>query len=261
MTKHKRIVLKTTLDDHIEVYLSTSTTPSGKPLARHERFTPSYALTYIRLGLGYSAVLIALYTFYLDYILKLDFVDTKTFTTYAVVIYFILNSALTLWIWFGEQSAVFVGSRPSSAPGASQTLKIQSTGPKKKGDPVYALSATWTNSEDAQKVTQCNVLAPFTRFFSADGKCVHAEFEAWLRQEMPLLSTATTVKKESTTTPLKKENMSNGTADAEDVIEVAPNSGHPTPSSVSPMGGRSLSESTELETSTPRKRGRPKKNP
>lgn len=50
---------------------------------------------------------IAAATFYFDY--KLGWEKTKEGTLWAVVIYFILNGALTLWIWGVEKGCVYVG--------------------------------------------------------------------------------------------------------------------------------------------------------
>ena len=66
-------------------------------------------LTDIRLGLGYAAVVIAAATFSLDY--KLGWDKTKDFTLWAVIVYFILNSTLTLWIWAAEKGKIYSGSR------------------------------------------------------------------------------------------------------------------------------------------------------
>lgn len=177
--------LKTTLDDHTPIYLSASNTPSSQPLPRPLRFTPSHRTTYIKLGIGYSAVAIALYTFYLDYVLKKDFADTKAFTTLAVIAYFGLNAALTLWTWFGEKGLIFEGSRTGKSPA---TLQIHSLVPHRKFDPTYRISATWTAKGGRQTTRELTV--PFTRFFAADGLFVPAAYEAWLRKEIPLFQDA-----------------------------------------------------------------------
>lgn len=165
------------------MYLSTSTTPSNAPLPRNQRFTPSHSATYTRIGLGYSAVAIAGYIFYLDYVLKQEFADTKTLTLYAVVAYFVLNSALTLWIWFGERGIVFAGSRAESKK-TTLNLKICSNLPHRKYSPVYRLAVSWRGAGPSEAK---ELEAPFTMFFTSDGYFAPAEFEAWLRQEIPLI--------------------------------------------------------------------------
>jgi len=128
-------------------------------------------------------VAIAVYLFYLDYVKKVEFVNIKSLTTYAVVAYFILNSALTLWTWFGEKGEVFAGSR--FAKGKTTSLKVRSLAPKRKYDPVYRIVATWEAFGDETKEVEKTV--PFTRFFTEDGVFAHAEFEAWLREELPII--------------------------------------------------------------------------
>lgn len=118
--------------------------------------------------------------------------DTKTVTIYAVVAYFILNSALTLWIWFGERGVVFSGSRIESSKtgkNAKMNLRIHSHLPHRKYSPIYRLAASWTTSGSASSGAQAaavEIEAPFTRFFTTDGYFAPAEFEEWLRRELPI---------------------------------------------------------------------------
>ncbi len=87
--------LKNTTDDALPNYLASL------------KFKQSHILTDVRLLLGYTAVLTAAITFYFDY--KLGWDQTKDWTLWAVVVYFLLNGALTLWIWKAEKGNVFVG--------------------------------------------------------------------------------------------------------------------------------------------------------
>ncbi len=87
--------LKNTTDDAIPNYLTSL------------KFKQSHFLTDVRLSLGYAAVVIAAATFYLDY--KFGWDKTKEWTLWAVVAYFILNGALTYWIWGIEKGKVFTG--------------------------------------------------------------------------------------------------------------------------------------------------------
>lgn len=64
----------------------------------------------IRFLLGYSAVAIAGFTFYADRKLGWE-ATTSPWIIAAVVSYFILNSALTFWIWAVEAGEVFSGKR------------------------------------------------------------------------------------------------------------------------------------------------------
>ena len=87
--------LKNTTDDALPNYLNSL------------HFKQSHYLTDVRLALGYSAVIIAGVTFAADY--KLGWDATKVGTLWAVVAYFILNGALTLWIWQVEKGVVYEG--------------------------------------------------------------------------------------------------------------------------------------------------------
>ena len=89
--------LKNSTDDALPNYLTSL------------KFKQSHMLTDIRLGLGYTAVVISAITFYFDY--KLGWEKTKDYTFWAVILYFILNSALTLWIWGVERGVIFNGRR------------------------------------------------------------------------------------------------------------------------------------------------------
>ena len=63
----------------------------------------------MRLYLGFSACLIAAGTFYYDY--KFGFEAAKSVTLVGVVAYFLLNTALTWWIWWIEDGVVYVGEK------------------------------------------------------------------------------------------------------------------------------------------------------
>lgn len=64
-------------------------------------------------------------------------------------------------------------------------LRIRSLAPHRKYDPVYRVVAAWSLAEGGEKVVEKTV--PFTRFFAEDGVFVHAEFETWLCQELPVI--------------------------------------------------------------------------
>lgn len=92
----KQTDLKNTTDDALPNYLNSL------------KFKQSHTLTDVRLALGYAAVLIAGITFYFDF--KLGWDQTKYWTLWAVVVYFLLNGVLTFWIWNVEKGNVFVGN-------------------------------------------------------------------------------------------------------------------------------------------------------
>ena len=87
--------LKNTTDDALPNYLTSL------------KFKQSHFITDVRLSLGYAAVMIAAVTFYFDY--KLGWDKTKDLTLGAVIAYFVLNGALTYWIWGIEKEKIFTG--------------------------------------------------------------------------------------------------------------------------------------------------------
>ena len=93
--------LKNTTDDALPNYLTSL------------KFKQSHALTDVRLALSSTAVIIAAITFYADY--KLGWDATKQGTFWAVIVYFILNGALTFWIWGIEKGKVFNGEGKNGA--------------------------------------------------------------------------------------------------------------------------------------------------
>lgn len=63
----------------------------------------------VRLAIGFTACGIAGLTFYYDWVS--GFEAAKLLTLYAVIAYFILNTALTFWMMFVEGKKVYVGER------------------------------------------------------------------------------------------------------------------------------------------------------
>ena len=92
-----RADLKNTTDDVLPVFLSSL------------RFRQSHLVSDVRLALGYSAVALSAATFLLDRQYGWD--KTKDYTLWAVVVYFVLNTALNGWMTFVEKGQVFVGTR------------------------------------------------------------------------------------------------------------------------------------------------------
>ena len=93
--------MKNTTDDALPNYLNSL------------KFKQSHQLTDVRLALGYSAVVIAAITFAADY--KFGWDATKAGTFWAVLVYFVLNGALTLWIWGVERGIVYSGEHDGLA--------------------------------------------------------------------------------------------------------------------------------------------------
>jgi len=162
--------LKNTTDDALPNYLSSL------------KFKQDHYYTDIRLALGYAAVVIAGVLFYFDWTLGWD--KTKAYTLPAVVIYFILNTAFTYWIWFVEKGSIFVGER--------QGTKIIISTSSDKHIPIYNLTVRITKSKNPASSgwEELKVKAPFTRWFTSDGHFVAKPFQQWLASEVPAIGEA-----------------------------------------------------------------------
>ncbi|KAL8644666.1 MAG: hypothetical protein Q9226_007649, partial [Calogaya cf. arnoldii] len=158
--------LKNTTDDALPNYLTSL------------KFQQSHFIADVRLALGYSAVLIAGVTFYADY--KLGWDATKYWTFWSVIAYFILNGALTYWIWGVEKGKIFTGE-------INDTLvSIASSVTKHK--PIYNLQVRYGKSGKEEQTLK--ISAPFTRWFDSDGYFVATPFQQWLATEIPAIGEA-----------------------------------------------------------------------
>ncbi|KAE8322820.1 signal peptidase complex subunit 2 [Aspergillus sergii] len=165
--------LKSTTDDALAPHLTTLPQPYA--------FTQDHTKTNVRFLLGYSAVVIAAFTFYADR--KLGWEATQsTWVIAAVVSYFILNTLLTYWIWAVEAGEVFRGKRKSG-----EAITIRSSG--KKHSPLYKLRVQYTSS--ANKVLEeKEIETSFTTWFSADGTFHPEPLKKWLASEIQVLRLA-----------------------------------------------------------------------
>ncbi|KAK1541865.1 microsomal signal peptidase 25 kDa subunit [Colletotrichum paranaense] len=162
ITVHNLADLKNTSDDALPNYLNSL------------KFTQSHALTDVRLALGYSAFLIAGACFLWDY--KLGFDSTKYYTAAAVVLYSILNGALTLWIWLKEAGTVYEGTTPSGE-------KVNIATSTKKNVPTYNMKITLTSKNGENKVI--NLSQPFNQWFDSQGRFVAVPFQEILATNIP----------------------------------------------------------------------------
>lgn len=162
--------LKNTTDDALPNYLNSL------------KFKQSHFYTDIRLLLGFAAVSIAAATFYLDYTLGWD--KTKAGTFWAVILYFILNGALTLWIWGVEKGRVYVGDL--------QGVKLQIQSRVEKHNPTYFVSARYCklNNKPDQKWHTIDIQSPFSRWFDEQGHLVALHLQQWLATEIPVIGGA-----------------------------------------------------------------------
>jgi len=143
------------------------------------KFKPNHILTDVRLGLGYSAVIISAVTFYFDYTSTWE--KTKGWTLWAVIAYFILNGALTLWIWGVEKGKVFNGYK--------ENVLISFASRTNKYEPIYRLKVRYTDPSESAAFDWkvLDLEAPFTRWFTADGYFVTENFQEWLSSSIPVL--------------------------------------------------------------------------
>ncbi|RDW60227.1 microsomal signal peptidase subunit [Coleophoma crateriformis] len=146
--------LKNTSDDAIPAYLNSL------------KFKQSHTLSDVRLALGYSAFLICAACFYWDY--KFGFESTKIYTTIAVALYTIINSALTLWIWGVEKGIIYVGTTPNGE-------KIEITTSVKKHVPVYNIVVKTTSKSG--KTKEIKFKREFRKWFDAKGNMVAQPFQ------------------------------------------------------------------------------------
>ncbi|KUI57877.1 Signal peptidase complex subunit SPC2 [Cytospora mali] len=159
--------LKNTSDDAIPNYLNSL------------KFKQSHTLTDVRLGLGYAAFFVSAACFGWDY--QFGFESTKYYTAAAVAVYLLLNTALTLWIWFKEKGIVYVGTAPSG-----ETITIATH--TRKNVPIYNL--TITIAPKSGKPRTIDLSRSFTEWFDAAGHFVVTPFQMMLASTVPAIGNA-----------------------------------------------------------------------
>ncbi|EPS38596.1 hypothetical protein H072_7709 [Dactylellina haptotyla CBS 200.50] len=158
--------LKNTTDDAVAAYLKTKS------------FNQSHTLTDVRLALSTAACILAGGTFYLDY--TQGFEKTKTFTLYACVAYFTINTALTAWMYLFEGSTIYVGSHKTQPVSLTITSKVN------KHDPTYHLNIIQSQTLDGRKVVRVReVKNAFMDWIDEKGFFVKKPFETWLGASVP----------------------------------------------------------------------------
>ncbi|EHY59464.1 signal peptidase complex subunit spc2 [Exophiala dermatitidis] len=174
--------LKNATDDSLAPYLTT--------LPKPYTFTQQHTKTDVHLLLGYTAVLIAAVLFYADY--KLGWAATKAYTGPACVAYFVLNGALTYWIWAVEAGTVFVGIREGG-----QKLTLKSSTQKYK--PIYKLKVTY-EAPSGKRWEDKEMQGSFTQWFNTHGYLQKKELYAWLAGNIEVIGLAETEKEMQTKT-------------------------------------------------------------
>ncbi|KAJ5232966.1 hypothetical protein N7468_005922 [Penicillium chermesinum] len=165
--------LKSTSDDALAPYLTNLPAPYT--------FTPDYTKSNIRFVLGYTAVAIAAFTFYADRKLGWE-ATTSPWIIAAVGSYFILNTALTFWIWAVEAGEVFHGKRKTG-----ETITISSS--VNKNSLPYKLHIVY-KAPSGKVLQDKRIEAPFTNWFSADGVFHPEPYRSWLASEIDVLRLA-----------------------------------------------------------------------
>ncbi|KAJ2957106.1 hypothetical protein NQ176_g11272 [Zarea fungicola] len=159
--------LKNTSDDAIPNYLNSL------------KFRQSYFLQDVRLALGYSAFAVAALCFLWDY--KLGWDSTKHFTAAAVVLYMILNAALTLWMSQKEKNVIYQGTAPGG-----EDITISST--TKKNVPIYNLHINVQSKKGSHKAEQKHdISAPFSEWFDEVGYFVATPFQELLASHVAVI--------------------------------------------------------------------------
>ncbi|CAG7562898.1 unnamed protein product [Fusarium equiseti] len=156
--------LKNTSNDAIPNYLNSL------------KFEQSHRLTDVRLALGFSAFGIAAACFAWDY--KLGHEATKHYTAAAVILYTLINTAMTLWIMFKEKDTIYEGASPSGE-------KVSIASSTKKNVPIYNLTVTVTDKNSKSNVYK--VSKPFSDWFDETGQFVAVPFQSMLANAVPVI--------------------------------------------------------------------------
>ncbi|KAH8150409.1 uncharacterized protein LAJ45_05620 [Morchella importuna] len=157
--------LKNTTDDMIAPYL--------KSLG----YKQNHTLTDVRLVIGFAACAIAGVTFYYDW--TAGFEAVKGGTLYAVIAYFILNTALTFWIWLVEGGTIYVGEKDG--------VKITISTHTEKHSPIYHMKITSVLPGTSGPHT-VEEKSSFTNWFDEKGYFVAKPFKAFLQDSIPSLA-------------------------------------------------------------------------
>ncbi|KAE8442663.1 hypothetical protein EG329_002961 [Mollisiaceae sp. DMI_Dod_QoI] len=166
---HSLADLKNTSDDAIPNYLNSL------------GFKQSHTLSDTRLALGYSAFAICAATFYWDY--QFGFDSTKYYTAAAVLLYSVLNGALTFWIWAVEKGTIYVGTNKNGD-------KIQVATKTEKHIPIYNIMiTTWSKSNPGVPNT-IKLKKPFTQWFDKQGHFVVLPFQQMFASSVPVIGQA-----------------------------------------------------------------------
>ncbi|RPA87127.1 hypothetical protein BJ508DRAFT_96214 [Ascobolus immersus RN42] len=163
-------------DNKVPIYsvpdLKNATDDAIAPIFTSLGYTEDHTLTDVRLGLGFFGTAIAAITFAADY--KYGFDSTKTLVTVAVALYFLVNTALTVWVWKVQGGVVYSGH--------NGTKKVKIASKAKKYDPTYHIEVTIQDEKKAPIVRKDD--AKFMAWFDEQGHLVRKPLEAFLTQAL-----------------------------------------------------------------------------
>ncbi|PQE12774.1 microsomal signal peptidase 25 kDa subunit protein [Rutstroemia sp. NJR-2017a BBW] len=152
--------LKNTTDDALPTYLNSL------------KFTQSHTLSDTRLAIGYTSFLVCAACFGWDYTYGFD--ATKSYTAIAVLIYFVLNSILTFWIFYIEKGIIYIGTSPDK----KHIIEISTK--TKKHVPIYNLSFKIYDAGKGRSgtpVEERTLRKPFREWFDEKGHFVVQPFQ------------------------------------------------------------------------------------
>jgi len=168
--------LKFACDDYVAKYLS-----------RPNSFQQQHTHTDIRLGLGYSGVIIGGASVFYGW--KTGFEQSKPVVTIGVALYFFLTFLQTLYIWFVEKETIFVGKRKTLDKRifterlnvSSKTINSTSTSP-----PKYSLDITYLHSANGGKTIinrgRESGQKEYNSLFDSEGYLSLDALEQWVEQ-------------------------------------------------------------------------------
>ncbi|ODQ64102.1 microsomal signal peptidase 25 kDa subunit [Nadsonia fulvescens var. elongata DSM 6958] len=154
--------LKNVCDDHISSIFGS------------EGYTQTHTLVDTRLALGYTSIVISAIVAYYDY--KVGFKNALVFTTTGVIIYFVLNAALTYWLLNVEKNCVFQGTKGDTR------ITVRSGG--KNTEPIYELEIV-LEDKLGKNISHEKFKLSFEQFFDLNGFIVFNKFSKSVKECLP----------------------------------------------------------------------------
>ncbi|KAK5710371.1 signal peptidase complex subunit spc2, partial [Elasticomyces elasticus] len=143
-------------------------------LPKPHGYTQDHTKSTVRFIVGFPAVALAGFTFYADRYLGWEATQSPWIIA-SVVVYFLLNSVFTVWVWLIEGGEVFSGRRSNG-----EVVSIRSS--SKKHTAQYKLRVG-LKSAKGEVLEDKEIESSFTKWFSADGVFQKEPFRQWLAKE------------------------------------------------------------------------------